>query len=190
MRRNQWFLGEKPMVFPCETSVPLIQGASPISHPSPTTLQSRINTRLLGRLVGEWEIILKNLHPLSPAFCRYANRQQENYGYHSRPRPQLAARDCQALRLGMRILNRASPERDAFERSVDESVHAYKVGEAIRQARLSKNLTLEQLVERMGVQKSQVCRLERGKSISFSSLARVWSKEVLHLSQILQPHEI
>ena len=43
-----------------------------------------------------------------------------------------------------------TPERDEFERSVDEAVHAYKVGEAIRQARISKNLTQEQLGERMG----------------------------------------
>ncbi len=65
-----------------------------------------------------------------------------------------------------------TPERDEFERSVDEAVHAYKVGEAIRQARISKNLTQEQLGERIGVQKSQISRLEKGKSISFSSLTR------------------
>lgn len=75
-----------------------------------------------------------------------------------------------------------TPERDEFERSVDESVHAYKVGEAIRQARLSKNLTQEQLGERMGVQKSQVCRLERGKSISFSSMARAFKALGIPLS--------
>ena len=40
-----------------------------------------------------------------------------------------------------------TPRRDEFERNVDESVHAYKLGEAIRQARLSKNLTQEQLGE-------------------------------------------
>jgi hypothetical protein len=28
-----------------------------------------------------------------------------------------------------------TPERDAFERSVDEAVQAYRVGEAIKQAR-------------------------------------------------------
>ena len=36
-----------------------------------------------------------------------------------------------------------TPRRDEFERNVDESVHAYKLGEAIKQARLSKNLTQE-----------------------------------------------
>lgn len=75
-----------------------------------------------------------------------------------------------------------TPERDEFERSVDEAVHAYKVGEAIRQARLSKNLTQEQLGERMGVQKSQISRLEKGKSISFSSLTRAFKALGIPLS--------
>lgn len=34
-----------------------------------------------------------------------------------------------------------TPERDAFERSVDEAVQAYHVGEAIKQAREAQNLT-------------------------------------------------
>ena len=42
-------------------------------------------------------------------------------------------------------------KRDNFERNVDEAVHAYKLGEAIRQARLSQNLTQEQLGEKIGV---------------------------------------
>lgn len=75
-----------------------------------------------------------------------------------------------------------TPERDEFERSVDEAVHAYKVGEAIRQARISKNLTQEQLGERMGVQKSQISRLEKGKSISFSSLTRAFKALGIPLS--------
>ena len=67
-----------------------------------------------------------------------------------------------------------TPRRDEFERNVDESVHAYKLGEAIRQARISKNLTQEQLGERIGVQKAQISRLERGKSISLSSITRLF----------------
>ena len=67
-----------------------------------------------------------------------------------------------------------TPRRDEFERNVDESVHAYKLGEAIKQARLSKNLTQEQLGERIGVQKAQISRLERGKSISLSSITRLF----------------
>lgn len=67
-----------------------------------------------------------------------------------------------------------TPERDQFEAKVAEEIHAYHVGEAIRQARLSKNLTQEQLGEKMGVQKAQISRLEKGKSISFSSMMRVF----------------
>ena len=67
-----------------------------------------------------------------------------------------------------------TPERDNFERSVDESVQAYRVGEAIKQAREAKKLTQAELGEKMGVQRSQVCRLESGKSITLSSMMRAY----------------
>lgn len=51
-----------------------------------------------------------------------------------------------------------TPERDKFEQDLKEELEAYHIGEAIRQARLSKNLTQEELGERMGVQKAQVSR--------------------------------
>ena len=66
------------------------------------------------------------------------------------------------------------PERDKFERSVDEAVQSYRVGEAIRQAREAQQLTQAQLGEKMGVQRSQVCRLESGKSISLASMMRAF----------------
>ena len=40
---------------------------------------------------------------------------------------------------------------------------------------IAKNLTQEQLGEKIGVQKSQISRLERGKSITLSSLIRLFS---------------
>ena len=67
-----------------------------------------------------------------------------------------------------------TPERDRFDAEVAEEIHAYYVGEAIRKARLSQNLTQEQLGEKMGVQKAQISRLERGRSLSFSSMMRVF----------------
>ena len=67
-----------------------------------------------------------------------------------------------------------TPERDAFERSVDEAVQAYRVGEAIKQAREAQNLTQAQLGEKMGVQRAQVCRLESGKSITLASMMRAF----------------
>jgi ribosome-binding protein aMBF1 (putative translation factor) len=59
-----------------------------------------------------------------------------------------------------------TPRRDEFERSVAASVHAYELGEAIKKARLQQNLTQEELGERIGVQRSQISRLERGYSIA------------------------
>ena len=67
-----------------------------------------------------------------------------------------------------------TPERDAFERSVDEAVQAYRVGEAIRQAREAQKLTQAELGEKMGVQRAQVCRLESGKSITLASMMRAF----------------
>jgi len=67
-----------------------------------------------------------------------------------------------------------TPERDQFDTEVAEEIHAYHVGEAIRKARLSQNLTQEQLGEKMGVQKAQISRLERGRSLSFSNMMRAF----------------
>ena len=47
-----------------------------------------------------------------------------------------------------------TPERDEFERDVDEAVQAYRVGEAIKQARKAQRLTQAQLGEKMGVQRA------------------------------------
>ncbi len=64
-------------------------------------------------------------------------------------------------------------ERDDFEKKVSDDIHAYHVGEAIRKARLSRHLTQEQLGEKVGVQRSQISRLEKGSSITFSTLIRI-----------------
>ncbi|MBR3478698.1 MAG: helix-turn-helix transcriptional regulator [Bacteroidaceae bacterium] len=67
-----------------------------------------------------------------------------------------------------------TPRRDEFEKSVAASVHAYKLGEAIKKARLQQNLTQEELGERIGVQRAQISRLEKGYSISIPTMSRVF----------------
>ncbi len=68
-----------------------------------------------------------------------------------------------------------TPERDAMEAQLKEEVNAYFVGEAIREARLSHNLTQEQLGEKIGVRRSQICKLENGKcSPTLSTIGRVF----------------
>ena len=54
-------------------------------------------------------------------------------------------------------------------------VDAYFVGEAIKNARLKQNLTQEELGERIGVKRSQICKLESGKcSITLSTMGKVF----------------
>lgn len=67
-----------------------------------------------------------------------------------------------------------TPKRDAFEQKLADELHAYHVGEAIKQARESQSLTQKQLGDRMGVKRSQVCRLESGKSITLASMMRAF----------------
>lgn len=67
-----------------------------------------------------------------------------------------------------------TPKRDAFEQKLAAELHAYHVGEAIKRARLAQNLTQEQLGERLGVHRAQVCRLESGKSITLASMMRAF----------------
>lgn len=68
-----------------------------------------------------------------------------------------------------------TPKRDAMESQLEEEVHAYFVGEAIKKARLQQNLTQEELGEKVGVRRSQICKLESGKSsITLSTMSRVF----------------
>lgn len=67
-----------------------------------------------------------------------------------------------------------TPIRDEYERKLADELHAYRVGEAIKQAREAQELTQAELGERMGVQRSQVCRLESGKSITLKSMMRAF----------------
>ena len=67
-----------------------------------------------------------------------------------------------------------TPKRDEYERKLADELHAYRVGEAIKKAREAQKLTQAELGERMGVQRSQVCRIESGKSISLASMMRAF----------------
>ena len=80
------------------------------------------------------------------------------------------------------IGKKGTPERDRYEQELSEELHAYHLGEAIKEARLSRNMTQEQLGEKIGVQKSQISRLEKGRSISLSNMARIFRAMNIPLS--------
>ena len=66
---------------------------------------------------------------------------------------------------------RVTPEREAMETKLKEDVNAY----IIRKARLAQNLTQEQLGERIGVQRAQISKLEKGTSvITLPTMSRVF----------------
>lgn len=70
---------------------------------------------------------------------------------------------------------KGTPERDAMEAQLKEEVNSYFVGEAIKKARMQKNLTQEELGERIGVKRAQICKLENGKcSPTISTMSRVF----------------
>lgn len=67
-----------------------------------------------------------------------------------------------------------TPDRDEFEAEVAEAVNAYNIGEAIKKARLQRNLTQEELGAMIGVKKAQISRLERGHNITIPTMSRVF----------------
>ena len=68
-----------------------------------------------------------------------------------------------------------TPERDAMEAQLKEEVSTYFVGEAIKKARIQHNLTQEELGEKIGVKRSQICKLENGRcSPTLSTMSRVF----------------
>lgn len=69
---------------------------------------------------------------------------------------------------------KGTPKRDTFEAEVEAEVRAYHIGEAIKQARKKKNLTQQQLGELMGVQRAQISKIESGKNLNISTIARAF----------------
>ena len=68
-----------------------------------------------------------------------------------------------------------TPERDKMEEQVKEEVNTYLLGEAIKKERIKQNLTQEELGEKVGVKKSQISKLENGKSvITLPTISRVF----------------
>lgn len=73
------------------------------------------------------------------------------------------------------IGKKGTPERNEFDNEVEEAVHAYRIGEAIKKARIQHNLTQEELGEKIGVKRSQICKLENGRcSPTLSTMSRVF----------------
>lgn len=65
-----------------------------------------------------------------------------------------------------------TPERDAFELEVRMEL----IGAAIRRTRKKRHLTQEELGRRIGVQKSQISRLENNPgNVSLETIVRVFS---------------
>ena len=70
---------------------------------------------------------------------------------------------------------KGTSRRDAMEEQLKEEVNSYYLGEAIRKARLAQNLTQDELGKRVGVQRSQICRLESGRTnITIPVMSRVF----------------
>ena len=68
-----------------------------------------------------------------------------------------------------------TPKRDGMEAQLKAEVNSYYLGEAIRKARLAQKLTQEELGERIGVQRAQISRLEKGRApISLQTMSRVF----------------
>lgn len=65
---------------------------------------------------------------------------------------------------------KGTPLRNQYE----ADMNAFLIGEAIKKARQSKNLTQEELGAMIGVKKSQVSRIEKGSNITFATMAKIF----------------
>lgn len=72
------------------------------------------------------------------------------------------------------IGKKGTKRRDEFDNEVEEALHAYHIGEAIKKARIQNNLTQEELGERAGVQRRQISKMENGHNVSLSKISRVF----------------
>lgn len=64
---------------------------------------------------------------------------------------------------------RGTPQREAFEADVEAAL----IGASIKEARKSMNLTQRELGEKVGVQTSQISKIESGRNLTISTIVRV-----------------
>lgn len=60
---------------------------------------------------------------------------------------------------------KGTPQRDEMESRLNEELEAYHIGEAIKAQRLRLHLTQEELGAKVGVKKSQISKIESGKTV-------------------------
>ncbi len=65
---------------------------------------------------------------------------------------------------------KGKPLRNDYE----VKMQSFLMGETIKKARLSKNLTQEQLGELLGVKRAQVSRIEKGQNLTLATISRVF----------------
>lgn len=65
---------------------------------------------------------------------------------------------------------KGTPKRDKFEKDIEVCF----IGEAIKQTRLKQQLTQKQLGELVGVQEAQISKIENGKSVTYSTIVKVF----------------
>lgn len=65
---------------------------------------------------------------------------------------------------------KGTPRRNEYEAKMDE----FRIGEAIKRARESKNITQEQLGEMIGVKKAQISRIEKGSNLTLATIRKVF----------------
>lgn len=61
-------------------------------------------------------------------------------------------------------------QRDEYE----AEIKSFLIGDAIKKAREEKHLTQAQLGEMIGVQRAQISKIESGKNLTLSTIARVF----------------
>lgn len=72
--------------------------------------------------------------------------------------------------LNKHIGKKGTSRRDKFE----DDLQSFLIGDAIKQARLKKNLTQEELGNLVGVQRAQISRIESGKNLTFSTVIKLF----------------
>jgi HTH-type transcriptional regulator/antitoxin HipB len=64
---------------------------------------------------------------------------------------------------------KGTAKRDKY----DEDIEMFLIGDVIKKARISQNLTQEELGKLVGVQKAQISKIENGKNLTFATVIKL-----------------